>query len=148
MIDVLEEAVIDKARPFLGICVGTQLMAERGLEKTVTHGFGWIAGDVIEITPDDASLKIPQIGWNTLDVTTPHTVLEGIPTGPEGWHAYFVHSFHISARKSADVIATTDYGGPVTAIVGRDNMVGTQFHPEKSQKLGLALIANFLNWKP
>jgi glutamine amidotransferase len=148
MIEALKETVIVNARPFLGICVGTQLMAERGLEKTTTDGLGWIAGDVVEITQEDPALKIPQIGWNTLEVTTPHPLLDGIPTGPDGWHAYFVHSFHIAAKNSAEVIATTDYGGPVTAIVGRDNLVGTQFHPEKSQKLGLALIANFLKWKP
>lgn len=148
MIDTLESAVLGKARPFLGICVGTQLMADRGLEKSSTAGFGWISGDVIRIEPDDPSLKIPQIGWNTLDVARDHPLLEGIPTGRDGWHAYFVHSYHIAANKPHEVIATTDYGGPVTAIVGRDNMAGTQFHPEKSQKLGLKLIANFLGWKP
>lgn len=152
MIDALCQSVIEKARPFLGICVGTQLMATRGLEKTVTEGLGWIEGDVVEITPSDPSLKIPQIGWNTLNVLRDHPVLDGIPTGPDaadgGWHAYFVHSFHVVTRDPQSVIATTDYGGDVTAIIGRDNMVGTQFHPEKSQKLGLALIANFLKWKP
>ncbi|MCB1386656.1 MAG: imidazole glycerol phosphate synthase subunit HisH [Nitratireductor sp.] len=153
MVAALREAVIERARPFLGICVGTQLMAERGLEKTVTEGLGWIGGDVVEITPDDPTpdgpaLKVPQIGWNTLDVLHPHAVLEGIPTGADGWHAYFVHSYHIAATRDEEVIARTDYGGPVTAIVGRDNLVGTQFHPEKSQKLGLKLIANFLEWKP
>lgn len=148
MIDTLESAVLGKARPFLGICVGTQLMADRGLEKSSTAGFGWISGDVVRIEPDDPSLKIPQIGWNTLDVARDHPLLEGIPTGRDGWHAYFVHSYHIAANKPHEVIATTDYGGPVTAIVGRDNMAGTQFHPEKSQKLGLKLIANFLGWKP
>lgn len=148
MIGALQERVIENAVPFLGICVGTQLMAERGLEKTITSGLGWIAGDVVEITPDDPSLKIPQIGWNTLEVAKPHPILESIPAGPEGWHAYFVHSFHCAATNADEIIATTDYGGPVTAIIGRDNMVGTQFHPEKSQKLGLALIASFLKWKP
>jgi len=146
MVEALSEVVERKARPFLGICVGAQLMAERGLEKTITPGLGWIGGDVAEI--DAPGLKIPQIGWNTLDLTRPHPLLAGIPTGPDGWHAYFVHSYHIAARLPAELIATTGYGGPVTAIVGRDNMVGTQFHPEKSQKLGLALIANFLRWKP
>ena len=148
MVDALQQSVIEKARPFLGICVGTQLMAERGLEKTITKGLGWIKGDVVEITPNDRSLKIPQMGWNTLQVERPHAILEGIQTGENGLHAYFVHSFHIAASKREEVIATTNYGGPVTAIVGCDNMVGTQFHPEKSQKLGLALIANFLKWKP
>ncbi|NKJ35716.1 imidazole glycerol phosphate synthase subunit HisH [Rhizobium sp. SG570] len=148
----MAEAVIDvvehKARPFLGICVGMQLMSSRGLEKTVTQGFGWIKGDVKEMTPNDPSLKIPQIGWNTLDIRHPHALFDGIPTGPDGLHAYFVHSYHLAADHGEDVIATTNYGGPMTAFVGRDNMAGSQFHPEKSQKLGLALITNFLRWKP
>jgi glutamine amidotransferase len=148
MTEVLIEAVEKKARPFLGICVGMQLMSSRGLEKTTTEGFGWIPGDVVEMTPDDANLKIPQIGWNTLDLHSPHPLFDGIPTGPDGLHAYFVHSYHLAAQNPADVIATTGYGGPLTAFVGRDNMAGAQFHPEKSQKLGLALIANFLRWKP
>ncbi|ACM24850.1 imidazole glycerol phosphate synthase subunit HisH [Agrobacterium rhizogenes] len=148
----MAEAVIDvvehKARPFLGICVGMQLMSSRGLEKTITQGFGWIKGDVKEMTPSDPSLKIPQIGWNTLDLRHPHALFDGIPTGPDGLHAYFVHSYHLAADHADDVIATTGYGGAMTAFVGRDNMAGSQFHPEKSQKLGLALIANFLRWKP
>ncbi|MGG6894606.1 imidazole glycerol phosphate synthase subunit HisH [Rhizobium sp. BR 315] len=148
----MAEAVIDvvehKARPFLGICVGMQLMSSRGLEKTVTQGFGWIKGDVKEMTPNDPNLKIPQIGWNTLDLRHPHALFDGIETGPDGLHAYFVHSYHLAADHGDDVIATTSYGGSMTAFVGRDNMAGAQFHPEKSQKLGLALIANFLRWKP
>jgi len=148
MVDALQESVIKGAKPFLGICVGTQLMADRGLEKATTNGLGWIAGDVVEIKPDDPGLKIPHIGWNTLSVHIPHPILDNIPTGENGWHAYFVHSFHLAASKETEVIATSNYGGPLTAIVGRDNMVGTQFHPEKSQKLGLALITNFLKWKP
>ena len=148
MVDALQESVIKGAKPFLGICVGTQLMADRGLEKATTNGLGWIAGDVVEIKPDDPGLKIPHIGWNTLSVQIPHPILDNIPTGENGWHAYFVHSFHLAASKENEVIATSNYGGPLTAIVGRDNMVGTQFHPEKSQKLGLALITNFLKWKP
>ncbi|MBX5013317.1 imidazole glycerol phosphate synthase subunit HisH [Rhizobium lentis] len=148
MTDVLIEAVEKKARPFLGICVGMQLMSSRGLEKTVTKGFGWISGDVVEMTPDDPTLKIPQIGWNTLDLRREHPLFDGIPTGPQGLHAYFVHSYHLAAENAEDVIATVDYGGPMTALVGRDNMAGAQFHPEKSQKLGLALIANFLRWNP
>ncbi|NLS05918.1 imidazole glycerol phosphate synthase subunit HisH [Rhizobium sp. P32RR-XVIII] len=148
MTEALIESVEKKARPFLGICVGMQLMSSRGLEKTVTEGFGWIPGDVVEMTPDDPELKIPQIGWNTLDLKHPHPLFDGIPTGPDGLHAYFVHSYHLAARDNADVIATTSYGGPMTAFVGRDNMAGSQFHPEKSQKLGLALITNFLRWKP
>ncbi|WP_086997511.1 imidazole glycerol phosphate synthase subunit HisH [Rhizobium sullae] len=146
--EALIEAVERKARPFLGICVGMQLMSSRGLEKTVTRGFGWIPGDVVEMNPNDPDLKIPQIGWNTLDLKHPHPLFEGIPTGPGGLHAYFVHSYHLAARNAGDVIATTEYGGPMTAFVGRDNMAGSQFHPEKSQKLGLALITNFLRWKP
>jgi glutamine amidotransferase len=148
MTEALIEAVEKKARPFLGICVGMQLMSSRGLEKTVTEGFGWIPGDVVEMTPDDPELKIPQIGWNTLDLRHPHPLFDGIPTGPDGLHAYFVHSYHLAARDQDDVVATTSYGGPMTAFVGRDNMAGSQFHPEKSQKLGLALITNFLRWKP
>ena len=148
MSDALIDVVEKKARPFLGICVGMQLMSSRGLEKTVTDGFGWIPGDVVEMTPGDANLKIPQIGWNTLDLKSPHPLFDSIPTGPNGLHAYFVHSYHLAAKNPADVLATADYGGPITAFVGRDNMAGAQFHPEKSQNLGLALIANFLRWKP
>lgn len=148
MHDALTEAVETAGRPFLGICVGMQLMSTRGLEKTVSTGFNWIEGDVIEITPQDDRLKIPQIGWNTLDVIAPHALLDGIKTGPDGLHAYFVHSYHLAAARPSDVIATTDYGGPVTALVARGNKAGAQFHPEKSQALGLALIANFLRWKP
>ncbi|NLS18936.1 imidazole glycerol phosphate synthase subunit HisH [Rhizobium sp. P40RR-XXII] len=148
----MAEAVVDvvehKARPFLGICVGMQLLSSRGLEKTITKGFGWIKGDVKEMTPSDPNLKIPQIGWNTLDIRHPHALFDGIETGPDGLHAYFVHSYHLAADLGDDVIATTNYGGPMTAFVGRDNIAGAQFHPEKSQKLGLALIANFLRWKP
>jgi imidazole glycerol-phosphate synthase subunit HisH len=148
MWEAVEEAAIKHARPFLGICVGMQLMSERGLEKTVTRGFGWIAGDVKEIRPRDPALKIPQIGWNTIHVKQPHPLFDGIATGDDGLHAYFVHSYHLDATDPAQVLATTDYGGPVTAAVARDNLAGTQFHPEKSQALGLALIANFLRWKP
>ena len=148
MWEAVEEVAIRKSRPFLGICVGMQLMSERGLEKTITTGFGWIAGDVKEIEPSDPSLKIPQIGWNTIHVKHPHPLFDGIRTGDDGLHAYFVHSYHLDATKPEQVLATADYGGPVTAAVGRDNLAGTQFHPEKSQELGLALIANFLRWKP
>jgi glutamine amidotransferase len=148
MVEALEETVRRNARPFLGICVGMQLMAEHGREYEVTTGLGWIAGDVDRITPSDPALKIPHMGWNTLRQHRPHPLLDGIPTGPDGLHAYFVHSFEIKARHRDDVVAEADYGGPVTAIVARDTMVGTQFHPEKSQRLGLALIANFLRWMP
>lgn len=148
MVEALREAVEAKGRPFLGICVGMQLMSERGLEKTVTEGFGWIAGDVVEMTPADPALKIPQIGWNTVELTKSHPLFEDIPTGPDGLHAYFVHSYHLAATNADDVLAVADYGGPVTAAVANGNLAGTQFHPEKSQTLGLALIANFLKWKP
>jgi imidazole glycerol-phosphate synthase subunit HisH len=148
MIETLDNAVIHRGVPFLGICVGQQLMAKRSIEKIETPGFDWINGDVVQIEPSAAEIKIPQIGWNTLDIQHPHPILEGIPAGPDGWHAYFVHSYHIAVETDSERIATTNYGGPVTAIVGKDNMVGTQFHPEKSQKLGLTLIANFLKWNP
>jgi imidazole glycerol-phosphate synthase subunit HisH len=148
MVEALEESVRRRGRPFLGICVGAQLMAERGLEFRVTEGFGWIAGDVKAIKPADASLKIPHMGWNTLSVVNRHPLLQGIATGPQGLHAYFVHSFHLVTPDRAALVAETDYGGPVTAMVGRDNVAGTQFHPEKSQTLGLKLIANFLAWRP
>lgn len=149
MDEALEEAVVEKGRPFLGICVGMQLMAERGLEYQTSRGLGWIAGDVVRMEIADPALKIPHMGWNTIDVhDATHPVLAGIPTGPDGRHAYFVHSYHLAARRSEQVLATFDYGGTFTAMVGRDNMVGTQFHPEKSQQLGLALIANFLKWTP
>jgi imidazole glycerol-phosphate synthase subunit HisH len=148
MVEVLQRVVREEGRPFLGICVGMQLMATRGLEHTTSYGLDWIHGDVKTITPKDPSLKIPHMGWNTLELAKPHPLMDGIPTGPDGLHAYFVHSYALSAADASDVVATTDYGGPVTAIVGRDNIVGTQFHPEKSQVLGLKLIANFLRWRP
>jgi imidazole glycerol-phosphate synthase subunit HisH len=148
MWDTIEEQVIHTAKPFLGICVGMQLMASRGLEHVTTDGFGWIPGDVMAITPGDSSLKIPHMGWNTLAQQQPHPLLDGLKLGPDGLHAYFVHSYHLAARHPEHVIATADYGMPVTAVVGRDNIAGTQFHPEKSQTLGLHLIANFLKWRP
>jgi imidazole glycerol-phosphate synthase subunit HisH len=148
MRDALEASVRVKGRPFLGICVGAQLMAERGLEFRTTPGFGWIKGDVKAIEPGDAKLKIPHMGWNTLSVINHHPLLDGIETGPQGLHAYFVHSFHLATPDRAALVAEADYGGPVTAMVGRDNIAGTQFHPEKSQTLGLRLIANFLKWQP
>jgi glutamine amidotransferase len=148
MIEALEEQVRERGRPFLGICVGLQLMAERGLEHGLTPGLGWIAGEVRAIEPSDASLKIPHMGWNTLDIAKEHALFEGIPTGAGGLNAYFVHSYHLVPSGPETLVATTDYGGPITAFVAKDNMAGSQFHPEKSQKLGLALIANFLKWKP
>jgi glutamine amidotransferase len=148
MVEALDEAVHEKGRPFFGICVGMQLLAERGREYEVTEGLGWIAGEVDRITPADPQWKIPHMGWNTLNVTRPHKLVEGLALGANGRHAYFVHSYEFKVAQRADLVAEADYGGPITAIVARDNLVGTQFHPEKSQKLGLALIANFLTWKP
>ena len=148
MVGALDEAVRQRGRPFFGICVGMQLLAECGREYEVTEGLGWIAGEVDRIVPSDANLKIPHMGWNTLNEVRPHKLLDGIPVGPQGLHAYFVHSFHLKTAERASLVAEADYGGPVTAIVGRDTVVGTQFHPEKSQRLGLKLIANFLQWKP
>ena len=148
MIEALEESVRRRGNPFLGICVGAQLLATRGLEHEVVTGLNWIAGDVAPIKPADPKLKIPHMGWNTLAVKRPHPALDGIKTGPDGLHAYFVHSYQLYAEDPVDVVATADYGGPVTAIVARDNILGTQFHPEKSQTLGLRLIANFLKWRP
>jgi glutamine amidotransferase len=146
--EALDTAVRAAGRPFLGICVGMQLMAGRGLEKSVTAGLGWIPGDVRLIEPADRALKIPHMGWNTLEPSRLHPVLAGIPLGPGGLDAYFVHSYHLTPADPADRLAITDYGGPVTAMVARDTLVGTQFHPEKSQRLGLSLIANFLRWTP
>ena len=148
MVEALNESVLQRRRPFFGICVGMQLMAERGREYQVTPGLGWIAGEVDHITPSDASLKIPHMGWNTLNMLKAHPLLADIPLGPDGLHAYFVHSYELKTAQRSDLVAQADYGGPLTAIVGRDNMVGTQFHPEKSQRLGLKLIANFLQWVP
>ena len=186
--ETLEYAVIERARPFLGICVGMQLLATRGLEFKTTEGLGWIPGEVRAITPSDPALKIPHMGWNTLNstnqrsathaqdatnaqtaktnatnstnatnetnetnetnATTPHPLLSGIATGENGLHAYFVHSYQLYATDPAMVVATTDYGGSITALVARGNIAGTQFHPEKSQTLGLKLISNFLTWQP
>lgn len=148
MVEAMTEAVHGKGRPFFGICVGMQLMATRGLEYETAPGLDWIQGDVKPIAPDDAGLKVPHMGWNTLHPQREHPLLAGIETGPDGLHAYFVHSFALMPRNIDDVAAVTDYGGPVTAVVAKDNMAGAQFHPEKSQKLGLALIANFLKWRP
>ena len=148
MRETLEEAVTVRERPFLGICVGMQLLATRGHEFTVTEGLGWIKGEVRPIKPADSRLKIPHMGWNTLAVAHPHPLLGGIKTGADGLHAYFVHSYALEVADPAQVVATTDYGGLVTAIVAHNNIAGTQFHPEKSQTLGLQLISNFLTWRP
>jgi len=148
MVEALSERVIRGGVPFLGVCVGMQLLASEGREKLVTPGLGWIPGAVERIAPADPGLKIPHMGWNTITVTRPHALLAGIADGPAGLHAYFVHSYHLRTDDPATLVATTDYGGPLTACVGRDNIFGTQFHPEKSQALGLKLIENFLGWNP
>ncbi len=148
MVEALNEAVRVKGRPFFGICVGMQLMATQGKEYVTTPGLGWIKGDVEKIAPRDESLKIPHMGWNTLEPLFDHPVIERLPLGDNGRHAYFVHSYQLHAADEGDVIARADYGGPVTAIVAKDTAIGTQFHPEKSQRFGLALISNFLKWKP
>ena len=148
MIEVLEECVTRGGKPFLGICVGMQLLSERGHEYRVTEGLGWIKGEVRLIEPENTALKIPHMGWNTLNVRMDHPLLKGIPAGRGGWHAYFVHSYGLMNAEQDELVAETEYGGPVTAIVANGNVAGTQFHPEKSQKLGLRLIANFLQWRP
>jgi glutamine amidotransferase len=149
MVEALQREVIERAKPFLGICVGMQLMATRGVEYGIHAGLDWIAGDVVRIEPKGQGgkdhLKIPHMGWNELRELKPHPLLEGIA---ERDHAYFVHSFQLKASRPETVLAVVDYGGPITAMVGRDNLAGTQFHPEKSQATGLRLIANFLRWKP
>ena len=148
MIDALTEAAREKARPFLGICVGMQLLAEKGLEHGTHQGLGWIEGVVDRIAPSDSALKIPHMGWNTLVSRREHPLLKDVTLGPTGLHAYFVHSYQLAPANKDDLVADTEYGGAITAVVARDNIAGTQFHPEKSQRLGLALLANFLRWKP
>ena len=144
MQEALEEAVIKGGKPFLGICVGMQLMADWGREHLDCPGLGWLPGEVEGLEPSDPSLKIPHMGWNELDIRQPHFLLKDIPAGS---HAYYVHSFHFVTHRKY-VFAESDYGGPIAALVGRDNIAGTQFHPEKSQKVGLRVIANFLEWRP
>ncbi len=141
----LREAVIERGRPFLGICVGMQLMAERGREFETVEGLGWIKGEVAALAPADPSLKIPHMGWNELDIRQKHPLLDGIASGA---HAYFVHGYGLVCRDRGNLLVTAEYGGEIAAVVGRDNLVGTQFHPEKSQATGLRLIANFLRWRP
>ena len=148
MVGVLEQVAVAQARPFLGICVGMQLMATRGLEHGRHPGFAWLAGDVVAIEPADKRLKVPHMGWNALELTEAggaHPVLDGLAGGD---HVYFVHGYHMGVADPAQLLATVDYAGALTAIVGRDNLVGTQFHPEKSQRAGLKLLANFLRWQP
>lgn len=147
MVGVLNEAVRTRGVPFLGICVGMQLMASRGLEHGVHRGLDWIPGDVVRMTPSDHALKIPHMGWNTLRALSPHPVLVHLADVAEP-HAYFVHSYCLCAASRSDVVVETDYGGPFAAVVGRDNMIGTQFHPEKSQAVGLQLLQNFVRWRP
>jgi glutamine amidotransferase len=141
----LNEAVRSRARPFLGICVGMQLMAERGREFETLDGLGWIDGEVVAIEPADSAMKIPHMGWNEIESRSSHPLLAGLGAGA---HAYFVHSYHFRLANAHDLLAVTDYGGPLAAVVGRDNLAGTQFHPEKSQQAGLRLIGNFLQWSP
>ncbi len=145
MLEALEDAVIEKGKPFLGICVGMQLMATLGVEHGEHQGLGWVPGRVTALAPADPALKVPHMGWNELEIAADHPVLEAIAPGA---HAYFVHGFGFACADAAHVLATVDYGGAITAVIGRDNMVGTQFHPEKSQATGLRLITNFLRWRP
>lgn len=148
LVEALRDSVEKRGVPFFGICVGMQLMASRGLEKEVTEGLGWIDGEVVPIQVSDPALKIPQMGWNALIERRAHPVCANIALGKDGLDAYFVHSYHMVPTDPANIVCVTDYGGPVTAMVARDNLIGTQFHPEKSQQLGLSLIGNFLNWWP
>ncbi|SMO59807.1 glutamine amidotransferase [Thalassovita litoralis] len=143
--EAMEDVVIRQGKPFLGICIGMQMLATRGLEYSETPGFDWIGGEVVKIDPADPALKVPHMGWNDLVIDHAHPVFNGIETGN---HAYFVHSYHFRVADPAHLLAHVDYAGQITAIVGRDNMLGMQFHPEKSQKTGLHMIANFLNWRP
>jgi imidazole glycerol-phosphate synthase subunit HisH len=143
--DAVSEAVMARGQPFFGICVGMQLMADRGREFEVVDGLGWIGGEVVAIEPADRSFKIPHMGWNELSIVHQHPVFAGVG---DGTHTYFVHSFHFAVADKSDLLATVDYAQDVTAAIGRDNMIGTQFHPEKSQEAGLRLIANFLRWRP
>lgn len=145
VVEALEEAVLKQGKPFLGICVGMQLMASIGVEFGEHKGLDWIRGKVVVLDPADRSLRIPQMGWNDLEIARPHPVLADTKAGD---HAYFVHSYHFVAERPQDVIATVDYGGAVAAVIGRDNLIGVQFHPEKSQRVGLALLARFLKWIP
>jgi len=145
LFEAIDEAVTDRGRPFFGICIGMQMLADRGREYEDTPGFGWIGGEVVHIAPADPHLKVPHMGWNDLVIDHPHPVLAGIETGD---HAYFVHSYHFNVAEPVERLAHVDYGGEITAIVGRGNIFGTQFHPEKSQAAGLRIIANFLGWRP
>jgi imidazole glycerol-phosphate synthase subunit HisH len=144
--EALEHAVLKKGRPFLGICVGMQLMGSRGHEHGIHEGLNWIPGDVARLAPADPQLKVPHMGWNEVVPSSDDLMLRPFESGTA--HAYFVHSFHMTPADPAHQMATVDYGGPVTAIIGRDNLIGTQFHPEKSQEAGLAFLGGFLRWRP
>jgi len=146
--EALQEVVKARGRPFLGICIGMQMLATEGEEYRPTPGLGWIPGRVLRIEPGEADLKVPHMGWNTLEARRPHPLLDGLALGPQGLHAYFLHAYHLVPDDPADVVASASYGGPVTALVARDNVAGVQFHPEKSQRLGLALLEAFLRWRP
>lgn len=148
LIEALSEAIHNKSRPFLGICVGMQLLATKGMELGETAGLGWLKGTVERIQPHDPKLKVPHMGWNTLHARQMHPLLNDITLGANGLHAYFLHAYHFIPDNAGDVVATADYGQAITAIVAKDNIIGTQFHPEKSQKLGSKLLQNFLNWTP
>jgi imidazole glycerol-phosphate synthase subunit HisH len=146
--EALDEAVRKKGRPFFGICIGMQLLATEGLEHEGAKGLDWIAGKVVRVEPSDRALKVPHMGWNTLTPARNHVLLDGIPLGPDGLHAFFLHAFHFVPDNGDDVLATTEYGGAVTAMVARGNVAGTQFHVEKSAEVGLRILANFLRWEP
>ncbi len=146
--EALDEAVTKRGAAFLGICIGMQLLATEGEEYEPTPGLDWIPGRVVRIQPGDAGLKVPHMGWNTLRAHRPHVLTAGLDLGPHGLHAYFLHAFHLSADDESDVVASADYGGQVTALVARGNVAGVQFHPEKSQRLGLELLANYVRWRP
>lgn len=143
--EAIQEVVITSGKPFMGICIGMQMMATRGMEYSETPGFDWIGGSIEAIKPEDKSLKVPHMGWNDLVLDDGHPVFAGITTGQ---HAYFVHSYHFEVADPAHLLAHVDYGGQITAVVGRDNLIGVQFHPEKSQDTGLRMISNFLGWAP
>ncbi|WP_020590451.1 imidazole glycerol phosphate synthase subunit HisH [Kiloniella laminariae] len=145
MVEVLRESVLQQGKPFMGVCVGMQLMASVGREYRDCEGLGWIPGEVVKMDPEDQRLKIPHMGWNELNIRRPHPVLDGLDNGT---HVYFVHSYHYIPENSDHILAQVDYGDALTAVIGRDNMIGTQFHPEKSQSAGLNLFSNFLKWKP
>ena len=145
MIAALEDSVLRRGVPFLGICVGMQLLAEMGREHGNHKGLGWIPGEVVRLTPAEPALKVPHMGWNSLSLLQPHALFEGMADGVD---VYFVHSYYLRPRDPAHILASTDYAGSIPAIVGRDNIAGTQFHPEKSQAVGLAFLERFLKWRP